>query len=143
MSTSVSTERETRTTDTAPHPGWSALVGLASLGILLQALWAGLFVHEGQEYDASWVSVHARAADITIVIAAVATVIAFVTMRRTRSDLVVGTAALTVLLLVEAYIGGVIGEHSGLTALHFPLGMALMGLAVWLPLRGRTPRTAR
>ena len=52
-----------------------------------------------------------------------------------RRDLVVGSAALTVLLVVEAYIGGEIGANSSLTAVHIPLAMALMALSVWLPLR--------
>lgn len=124
-------------TDRTAHPAFSALVGLASLGVLLQALWAGLFVHEGEEYEEKWVHVHAISGEVTIALAAVATVVAFVTMRRRRGDLVAGSAALTVVLVLEAYIGGLIGDHSGLTAVHFPLAMALMGLAVWLPLRAR------
>lgn len=129
--------RDTAPAERTSHPAYSALVGLAALGVLLQGLWAGLFVHEGKEYEASWVSVHATGADITIALAAIATVVAFVTMRRTRTDLVVGTAAFTVVLLLEAFIGGLIGDHGALTAVHFPLAMALMGLAVWLPLRAR------
>jgi hypothetical protein len=124
-------------TDRTAHPAFSALVGLASLGVLLQALWAGLFVHEGEEYEQTWVHVHAIGGEVTIALAAVATVVAFVTMRHRRADLLAGSAALTVVLVLEAYIGGLIGEHSGLTAVHFPLAMALMGLAVWLPLRAR------
>jgi heme A synthase len=129
--------RDTAPAERTSHPAYSALVGLASLGVLLQGLWAGLFVHEGKDYDSSWVEVHATGADITIALAAIATVVAFVTMRRTRTDLVAGTAAFTVVLLLEAFLGGLIGGHSGLTAIHFPLAMALMGLAVWLPLRAR------
>ena len=63
-----------------------------------------------------------------------ATVIAVLKLR-SRRDLVFGSGALVVLLVVESYIGGLIGDHSGLTAVHFPLAMALVGLAVWLPLR--------
>ena len=132
------------TTRTSPRPAggvpaaYSALVGLASLGVLLQALWAGLFVHEGEEYEQKWVHVHAIGADVTIALAIIATVVAFVTMRQRRPDLLTGTAALAVLLVLEAYLGGLIGEHSGLTAVHFPLAMALMALAVWLPLRARS-----
>jgi hypothetical protein len=48
---------------------------------------------------------------------------------------VVGSIAFTVLLVLEAYLGGLIGDHAGLTVIHFPLAMALMGLAVWLPFR--------
>ena len=43
----------------------------------------------------------------------------------------------TLLLLVESYVGGEIGDRPWLTAVHFPLAMALVGLAVWLPLRAR------
>jgi hypothetical protein len=48
---------------------------------------------------------------------------------------VLGSAVFTLLLVVEAYLGGLVGEHSRLQAIHFPLAMALLGLAVWLPLR--------
>ena len=137
MSVTQDSARSSAPAGRTAHPAFSALVGLASLGVLLQALWAGLFVHEGEEYEESWVHVHALGGEITIALAAVATVVAFVTMRRRRKDLVVGAAALTVVLVLEAYIGGLIGAHSALTALHFPLAMALMGLAVWLPLRAR------
>lgn len=137
--TTTSAQREVRSPGTAaPHPAYGPLVGLASLGVLLQGLWAGLFVHEGKEYEQSWVHVHALGADTTIVLALLATALAVVTMRRTRRDLVVGTAAFAVVLMLEAYLGGLIGEHSSLTAVHFPLAMALMGLAVWLPLRARS-----
>lgn len=116
------------------HPAYSALIGLATLGVLLQGLWAGLFVREGEEYRQNWVEVHALDGEVTIALAAVATVVAFVFLRRRRKDLLVGSAVFTVLLVLEAYIGGLIGERSGLTAVHFPLALALMGLAVWLPL---------
>ena len=64
-------------------------------------------------------------------------VAAFVWLRQRRKDLLIGSAALTVLLVLESYIGGEVGGRPGLTAVHFPLAMALMGLAVWLPLRTR------
>jgi hypothetical protein len=116
------------------HPLYSALIGLAALGVLLQGLWAGLFVHNGREYQENWVEVHALDGEVTIALAALATVAAFVFLRH-RRDIVVGTAVLTVLLVVEAYIGGRIWGTSGLTAIHFPLALALMGLAVWLSFR--------
>jgi MYXO-CTERM domain-containing protein len=117
------------------HPLYSALIGLATLGVLLQGLWAGLFVHEGEEYQQNWVKVHALDGEVTIALAALATVAAFVLLRRRRKDLVIGSGVFTVLLVLEAYIGGLIGAKAGLTAVHFPLALALMGLAVWLPLR--------
>jgi hypothetical protein len=116
------------------HPLYSALLGLAVLGVLLQGLWAGLFVHEGRDYQENWVEVHALDGEVTIALAALATVAAFVFLRH-RRELVIGTAVFTVLLVVEAYIGGLIGGTARLTAVHFPLALALMGLAVWLSLR--------
>lgn len=113
---------------------YSSLVGLAALVVLLQAVWAGLFVHEGREYEQSWVEIHARGADVAIVLAVLATVVA-IWKHRERRDLIAGAAVFAVLLVVEAYIGGLIGGHPGATVVHFPIAMALMGLAVWLPLR--------
>ncbi len=113
---------------------YCAVIGLAALAVLLQGLWAGLFVHEGEDDKQSWVEVHARGADLAILLAAVATAVAFVRLRE-RRDLLVGAAVLTVLLALEAYLGGLIGDSPAVTALHFPLAMALMGLAVWLPVR--------
>lgn len=113
---------------------FSAIIGLAAVDVLLQGLWAGLFVHEGQDYTGSWVTVHARGADVAIGLALIATIIAVVKLR-SRIDIVIGSAVFTLLLVAEAYLGGLIGDHAGLTAIHVPLAMALMGLAVWLPVR--------
>jgi heme A synthase len=126
--------------DRSRHPLYSALIGLATLGVLLQGLWAGLFVQEGQDYQENWVGVHALDGEVTTALAALATVIAFLFLRRRRRDLVVGSAVFTVLLVLEAYVGGEIGGNPRLTAVHFPLALALMGLAVWLPVRA-TRRT--
>ena len=113
---------------------FQGIVGVAGVAILLQAVWAGLFIREGADYTQSWVDVHARGADIALFLAVVATVYAFVKLRA-RRDLWIGSAAMAVLLAFEAFIGGLVGAHPDLTVAHFPLGMALMGLAVWLPLR--------
>ena len=121
---------------------FSVIIGLASLAIVLQGLWAGLFVHEGEDYEESWVDVHARGAEVAIVLALVATVVAFIRLR-SRRDLWLGSATLAVLLVVEAYLGGLVGDESRWTIVHFPLALALMALAVWLPLRSRARSTAR
>jgi hypothetical protein len=113
---------------------YSSIIGLSTLAVLLQGLWAGLFVQEGQDYKDNWVGVHARGAEVAIALALIATVVALVKLR-SRRDLVVGSIVFTLLLVLESYLGGLIGDHAGLTAIHFPLAMALMGLAVWLPFR--------
>src|SRR5687767_2929836 len=115
---------------------FTILVGLASLGVLLQGLWAGMFIRPGVAFDAFWVTVHARGAEVTIALALAAAVVAFLWLRP-RRDLVIGSAALVVLLAFEAFIGGEVYDNQWLTAVHIPLALALMGLALWLPLRAR------
>ena len=115
---------------------FSILTGLASLGVLLQGLWAGMFIRPWVAFDAFWVTVHARGAEVTIALALAAAVVAFLWLRP-RRDLVIGSAALVVLLAFEAFIGGEVYDNQWLTAVHIPLALALMGLAVWLPLRAR------
>ena len=128
------------TTPTRDRSGlFSILVGLASLGVLLQGLWAGMFIRPGVAFDAYWVTVHARGAEVTIALALAAAVVAFLWLRP-RRDLVIGSAVLVVLLALEAYIGGEVYDNQWLTAVHIPLALALMGLAVWLPLRARSAR---
>jgi heme A synthase len=130
------TEPTTSVTDRARSPLYSALVGLASLGVLLQGVWAGLFIREGQDNDPHWVAVHSLDGQVTTALALVATVIAFVQLRA-RRDLLVGTAVFTVLLVIEVGLGEAIGRSHALQVVHIPLALALMGLAVWLPLRAR------
>jgi hypothetical protein len=117
---------------------YTSLIGLATLAILLQGLWAGIFLeHDGaRDASASWIDTHARGADLAIVLVLIAAVLAFVKLRE-RRPLWMGAAGLAVLLIVESYLGGLIRDQSKdtLTAVHVPLAMLLMGLAVWLPFR--------
>lgn len=119
---------------------FAPLIGLTALAVLMQGLWAGIFLeHDGRRDHASgWIDVHARGADLAILLAAAATVVAFLALRA-RRDLWIGSGVLTVLLVIEAYLGGLIRDQGKdtLTAVHVPLAMALMGLVVWLPLRAR------
>ena len=119
---------------------YRALLGLTALGVLLQGLWAGIFLeHDGQRDAArSWIEVHARGADLCILLAATATVLAFVRLRH-RRDLWLGGGLLVGLLVFEAYLGGLIVDNSkdSLTAVHVPLALLLTALVVALPLRAR------
>jgi heme A synthase len=136
MTTDSSGTRSTPTRDAAParNPLFSALIGLASLAVFLQAVWAGMMIREGKDYDSSWVNVHDIGARAALVLALLATIVGIVKLRA-RRDLVIGAAVLTVLIFVESWIGGVVGDHPGAVAIHIPLAMAIFGLAVWLPLR--------
>jgi heme A synthase len=117
-----------------------ALAGLTSLGVLLQGLWAGLFlpVGKGGDYNDSWVEVHSWGARITLLLALATTVVAFVRYRA-RRDLWVGALVLTVLIAVEGIIGAAVSDGGSRPAavVHVPLALLIMSLTVWLPLRAR------
>jgi hypothetical protein len=133
----MATTASTPATEQTPRSAlFSVLIGLASLAILLQGVWAEIFIRSGKADDKHWVDVHARGAEVAILLAVLALIVAVMRLRA-RRDLVAGSAALVVLLVVEAYIGGLIGSHEALEVIHFPLALALVGLAVWIPLRAR------
>ena len=131
--TSTSERRHVTAGSSRVHSIYSALIGVSALAILLQGVWAGLFIgHQGE----SWVEVHAVGGEVAIAFAAVASILVIWKLR-SRRDLLVGTLLVTLLLVVEAYLGGlIVDEHKdALTVVHIPLAMALISLAVWLPLR--------
>lgn len=149
MTEAITRSTAPTTPKTAEQPKGSkifaVLTGITSVVVLLQAVWAGIFLeHDGARDAASnWVEIHARGGEVALGLAAIATIFAFVRLRSQKS-LWIGSLALTVLLVSESYIGGLIVDYSqdSLTAVHVPLGMAIMGLVVWLPLRARRYRTA-
>jgi hypothetical protein len=111
-----------------------ALTGLTGLAVLLQGLWAGIFLeHDGQRDAAgNWIDVHARGGEVALVLAILTTIVVLV-RARSRRDLWLGGMALIVLLLVESYAGGLIRDDGKdtLTAFHVPLGMAIMAVSAW------------
>lgn len=128
------------TTTRATDPAYSALIGLATLAILLQGVWAGIFLrYDGKRDDSqSWINAHGVGADVAIALTLLALIVTFVRLR-TRKDLLIGTGVLLVLLAVEGYLGGrIVDGADSLTAVHVPLAMLIMGVAVWLPVRSRT-----
>ena len=142
MSTSIDTPR-TGEGSGAKTTLFSALTGLAALAVLLQGLWAGIFLeHDGQRDDASgWIDMHARGGEVALVLAVAATAVAL-WRHRARKDLWIGSLALVVLLVLESYLGGLIRDDGKdtLTAVHVPLALAIMAVSVWLPLRARSRR---
>lgn len=132
-------ERSPRVTSTA----YTVLATLAMIAIVLQGLWAGLFLSHNNA-GPSWIDIHARGGEVALAFTALATLVAFVRLRQ-RRELWLGGAALTALLVLEAYLGGLIHDDGkdSLTAVHVPLAMAITGLAVWLVVRSRRPHPAR
>ncbi len=144
--TSTTTEKTRDEKNTATRSGYAVfgtLTGLASAVVLLQGLWAGIFLETDGKRDAasSWIDVHARGADLALLLGVLATVWAIWKLRP-RRDLWVGSLVFTLLIVLESYLGGAIRDagKDTLTAVHVPLAMAIMGLAVWLPLRARSGR---
>lgn len=134
----ATTTASSSTVSSARNTVFSVLMGISAVAVLLQGLWAGIFLeHDGQRDAAgNWIDVHARGADVALAFAVLGTAYAL-WKRRTRKDLWIGGLVFTALILAEAYIGGQIRDASKdtLTAIHVPLGMVIMGLAVWLPMR--------
>jgi len=127
--------RTTSATGGQRSPLFGALVGLTTLVVLLQGVWAGIFLQRGS--SDTWVNVHGVGAYVAIVLAVAATAVAVVQLR-SRRDLVTGSAVLALLIIAETGLGAAVRSGSdGLTVVHVPLAMAIMGLAVWLPLRAR------
>jgi heme A synthase len=120
--------------DRARSPLFAAVIGLTGLGILLQGVWAGLFIRNGSGFRASWVTVHSIGATVVMVLALVAVVVAFLQLR-SRREVVIGSIVYLLLLVLEGVLGGLIGDSPGLTAVHIPLALLLMGMTAWLSLR--------
>ena len=124
-----------------PDPLWSALVGLTTLGVLLQGLWAGIFLsfHDDRAATNRWVDVHSIGGNVTVLLGLLAAIVA-VWRLRGRRELMVPTIVLFVLLVLEMVLGSLIREQhdDALTAVHVPLAMLVMGMAVWLPVRARS-----
>jgi hypothetical protein len=119
---------------------YRALIGLTTLGVLLQGVWAGIFLsHDHRPHK--WIEVHQVGGQVTTALAVLALVAALVSLRA-RRDLLIGTGVLVVALVVEVVLGFRITQdgNDGLTAVHVPLALLIMALAVWLPVRDRSRR---
>src|SRR6185312_16259577 len=122
----------------ARSPLFSAVIGLAGLAILLQGVWAGLFIHEREEFQQNWVNVHSIGGTVIAVLALIAMIIAIVQLR-SRRDVLGGSIVFFVLVVLEVLLGGFIGDHPALEALHIPLALFLMGMVAVLSFRASRP----
>ncbi len=128
---------------------FTILIGLTTLGILVQSVLAAVFLqHDGQRDNyQSWINAHGMGAQTTTTLALIATIVAFVGLKARRS-LGIASAVLLVALIAETVLGYVIsgkigsGNHDGLTVIHIPLGMLLISLATWLSVQSASLRRA-
>ena len=132
-----------RQTNAAVPRTFVRLVGLTAVGVLLQAVTAGVFV--GQDGRDSWINAHGVIADVTWVLALVTAVYALRRVRPTgHRRLWIGSALLFVLALAQTGIGHLITDAGmdGLIVVHVPLAMLIFGLAAWLSHAAVTARRA-
>lgn len=116
----------------------SALVGIVSVGVLVQAVTSGVFVRE--QHRQGWINAHSGVAYLVGLLALVAAVVALVMWRgKVGAPVVVAeTVALFIAVLVQIGIGGQIGDlgaagsHPGLLAVHIPLALIIFGIALHL-----------
>lgn len=142
MATTSSTSSSTPSTlPTSTYAVFGALTGLTAVVVVLQGLWAGIFLEGEGERPEKWVDVHALGAHVATVLA-VLTLVWAVWKLRSRTDLWVGSLLLAVVVVAESYLGGLIRDEGKdtLTAVHVPLAMLTVALVVWLPLRARAGR---
>ncbi len=128
---------------TAPARGlrvFTALVGVTTLGIFLQAVTAGEFV--SQKDREGWVTAHNIVANATIVVALVLAIVGIVAVRGVDRVLSWSAASLFALLVIQTALGHLITDAKvdGLIGVHVPLAFAVFALAIWLSVRSAAVR---
>jgi lipopolysaccharide export LptBFGC system permease protein LptF len=113
---------------------FSALVGLTSLSILVQAIVAGEFV--SQDHRKYWIELHGTVAYFVIALALATMVFTIVKLRRTKRAILLGSIVLFVLVVVQVELGHEITDNKQdwLIGIHVPLAFIIFGIAVWLPI---------
>jgi ABC-type uncharacterized transport system permease subunit len=114
---------------------FSIFNGLTLLGVLLQAVWAGEFI--GRAGQGVWISVHEIGAFV-VVLLALASTLAAVTLRRAHPGLTLGACGLLVLLIVQTGMGEAITKAgtNELIVAHVPIAVLVFGLGVYLSSMG-------
>jgi hypothetical protein len=115
--------------------GFSALVGVTSLAVFVQAITAGEFV--SQEHRKGWITAHDIVADVLAVLALATMIFAIVVLRKSSRPLLIGSIVLFVLVVAQISIGQQItGNHQDwLIGIHVPLAFIIFGIAIWLPIQ--------
>jgi heme A synthase len=138
----VTTTDSTSTVPAAPartrSPLFSAVIGVTGLVVLLQAVWAGMFIREGSDFREKWVTVHSIGGTVAMALSLVALIVAIVQLRA-RREVLIGSIVFFVLMILEGILGGLIGDSPAVETVHFPLALLLMGMTAWLSLRASRP----
>jgi hypothetical protein len=123
-------------------PGFAVLVGLVAVAILLQGIFAGIFIKPGSHSGA--LSAHNVNADVALGLAIVAAGYAIAFLRNDAPSLVIGCVVLVAVLIALVAIGHAITDsnNDGLTPVHVPLALIAFGLTIWLSVRARSLRKA-
>lgn len=142
MSDSASSEPSPTGGGPLAHSGpvFAALTGLTSLGILLEAVFAGKLINSSS--TGGWLSAHDANADVLVALAVLTAIYASVVLRATARPLVIGSIVLAALVIAQTAIGHAItsGSDNGLLVIHVPLAMLVFGLTIWLSVSARTLR---
>jgi ABC-type uncharacterized transport system permease subunit len=121
---------------------FSALVGVTSLAIFVQAVTAGEFV--SQKHRGGWIDAHDIVADVVAVLALVTMILTIAKLRQASRPLLIGTVVLFVLVAVQTLLGHQItdNDQDWLIGIHVPLAFIIFGIAVWLPINAVALRRA-
>jgi hypothetical protein len=121
---------------------FSMVNGLTLLGVLLQAVWAGLFIDRAEREP--WVTVHEIGGFAVVVLSLVTALLALALLRRADPALTFGAVGLFLLLVIQTGIGEGISKAGSqeLLVSHVPLAMLIFGLGVYLSIAGARLRRA-
>ena len=130
------------TTSPSTLKWFSALTGVTSLSIFVQAITAGEFV--SQKHRGGWIDAHDIVADVVAVLALATMVFTIVALRKASRALFIGTIVLFVLVVLQIVIGHQISDNhqDWLIGVHVPLAFIVFGIAVWLPINAAMMRRA-
>lgn len=121
---------------------FSALTGLTSAAIFVQAIVAGEFV--SQDHRDGWISVHDIVADVVAVFALATMIFTIVVLRHRSRPLLIASIVLFVLVLGQVAIGHQITDNKQdwLIGVHVPLAFVVFAVAGWLPISAAMLRRA-
>jgi len=127
---------------TRPIRVFTALTGVTSLLIFLQAVTAGEFV--SQEDRDPWIEAHNIVGNATLVVALGVAVFTVVAFHATHRVLMWATIALFVLLVAQLLMGHLItdAKQDWLIGVHVPVALLVFGLTIWLSIRAVALRRA-